>query len=429
MIEIKKENQSLKVFSPYDEDLKEAIGSLPRSQRRWDGKAWIVDLHDPNQIPNEETNLEFIRRVCNECAARRNWKVYDSTAASSSQIESQKLDDIESALKAQIDAICEVLPKLPKGILKLVRWDSKKLRLQLTRFLDDKNLFDELYRASQEAFKIQAIGSFDAKQSFGFAFDIENHPRTIEALLSLEKVEYLKKHEATIKKLLSTGLVRLVNSQGVNLIGISIDSIDLSEINYTAQSWELAVVGKNIYWVADTEKFVKAWLEEDRYNVISVGGIVGHITQRASSLVQILRQWELGSWFEEWSTESLLSEDFKHCGNGWNEWQWSHPADKIIGHLKKFPNGLKPFIGDRTDELVDRLCQRKQELAEAKKESARNDAPSLAAMQLRDKYPSKAKLIEFAQKRIPIKKSWTIDRILSELCADRDFCLEIIGLN
>ncbi|NJK70388.1 MAG: hypothetical protein HC941_31240 [Microcoleus sp. SU_5_3] len=203
----------------------------------------------------------------------------------------------------------------------------------------------------------------------------------------------------------------------------------MSEINYTAQSWELAVVGKNIYWVADTEKFVKAWLEEDRYNVISVGGIVGHITQRASSLVQILRQWELGSWFEEWSTESLLSEDFKHCGNGWNEWQWSHPADKIIGHLKKFPNGLKPFIGDRTDELVDRLCQRKQELAEAKKESARNDAPSLAAMQLRDKYPSKAKLIEFAQKRIPIKKSWTIDRILSELCADRDFCLEIIGLN
>ncbi|NJK70389.1 MAG: hypothetical protein HC941_31245 [Microcoleus sp. SU_5_3] len=107
---------------------------MPRSQRRWDGKAWIVDLHDPNQIPNEETNLEFIRRVCNECAARRNWKVYDSTAASSSQIESQKLDDIESALKAQIDAICEVLPKLPKGILKLVRWDSKKLRLQLTRF-------------------------------------------------------------------------------------------------------------------------------------------------------------------------------------------------------------------------------------------------------------------------------------------------------
>lgn len=430
MIEIKRDGTSLRITFPYDAELKDEIYALDKSQRRWDGSSWLVLENDPNQQPGEETNLKFVRRVTNECASRRNWKVYDLTMASSTQIEEQKLADKQTELELRVKAIVSVLPRLPKNSLKMVRWGSSTIRLQLTQFLDDKPLFDELYRDSQNVFKVQAVASFDAKQSFGFAFDLDNHPDVIEALLKIEGIQYFKKYDnVQIEKALPSGLIRLVNSQGTALLGIPIDSVDMSEIDYTSQAWEVAQLDSKTYWVTETEKFIRAWLEERHYNIASVGGVIRHITERRSStLADIIRQWELEDWFGQWSQSLLLSEDFTYSCGGWNALQWNHPSDSLTRHLKRFgSDSLHSLIPDY-DQLVDRLNQRKRDLVAERKEADRRNAPHLARGVLLRKYPTKTKLTEFASKRITVKKSWTIDRILAELCADQEFCLNIIGL-
>ena len=429
MIEIARDGAYLKITSTYDKELKDEISCLDKPQRRWDGTSWLVLENDPSQQPEQETNLEFVRRVVNECATRRNWKVYDLTLASPRQIAKQKLADKQTELESRVEKIIGVLPKLPKNSLKMVRWGDKTIRLQLTKFLDDKQLFDELYRASHNAFKVQMLASFDAKQSFGFAFDIDNHPDVIEALLNIENIQYLNKHDnVQIEKALPSGLVRLINSQGIALMGIPIESVDMSEIDYFSQSWEVAKLDSTIYWVAETEKFIRAWLEEHHYNIVSVGGVIGHIMPKSSTLATILRQWELEDWFAEWSQSLLLSEKFTHSMRGWDEFQWNHPSDPLTSHLKRFhSDGLHSLIPE-CDRLVNRVAEFKRELAAQQRELDRKDAPRLAERILRDKYPTKTKLIGFASKRIAVKKSWTIDRILDELCSDREFCLNIIGL-
>ncbi|MEG3880184.1 hypothetical protein QT972_22750 [Microcoleus sp. herbarium7] len=422
MIELKRENSYIKIVSPYDDELKSSISDLDKSERKWDGKCWLV----------VESKLDWIRELAQECAERRGWTVRDYTnLRSDAEISERQNLDNEKESRDRVHAIIELFPLLPKRILKLVRWNNSTIRLQLTRLLDDKALFDRLYRASQSAFKVQAIASFDPKQSFGFAFDIDNHPDVIEALLKLE-VEYLKKHSVSTVKQLARNAFWLTNTEGVELIGLKIEDIDLSDINHTSQSWELAVTGDTVYWVAETERFITAWVSEDSYRIMSAGGAIAHcIPKDSAALVSIIKQWELETWFSSWSRQLLLSEGFKHSGKGWAEWEWNHPSDELIRHLKKFKgdHGVQPFIGIDCSTLVNRIETCKQELARLKKEDARSKANTLAGFKLREKYDTKAKLLKLAESRqVEIKKSWTVDRIIDAICSDRQYCLKVLGL-
>jgi len=193
-LELRRHEEWLTVKTPgFDEEIKDEIKALPAVQRAWEKPLWKIQEIDPDQALGAETNLQFARRVCQECCDRRGWTLLDYTADSPAGIAQQKADAVENWQESHVKAVLTVLPKLPASALKLVAWGDQDLEVQLMAFLDDSALFSELKNASLEMWKPAMLcPSVDPKRSFNFTFRFATDPRIIRALMTVPYVDYLE---------------------------------------------------------------------------------------------------------------------------------------------------------------------------------------------------------------------------------------------
>jgi len=431
----------LLIECPYDEDLVDEIkdGIENWRQREWTGTAWAILKDDPNQQADQETNLEFVRRIAQECCDRRGWMLADYTAHSQAEIAQAKQQTEAELLEAHVAAILAVLPKLPPYSLRLSRWGTT-LKFQLARYLSDDeggyDLFMELKRACVDAWKPSLIVMGDAKMHSGFVFEMSDDPRIIRALMQCRGVEYLKVFQLQMVESFGDGTAHLVDADGSLWLGCDYSQVDMSQIDFDSQAWKVAEVDGVIYWVDRASDFVNAWLLDSPYSILFRVFFPKH-----SRIASLIEEFHLEQWFQQWA-QSLLaitdvsipynsSDPVSKCRSHF----WSHPADILIDHIKRFSGyggetvqeliGLSPDVFQARCLEIDGLKQAKaaENLADV-----RARARAIVASSLEAKH-DKAALLKLAEKQnVQVKKTWTKSKV-AEAIATQEYAENYLGLD
>ena len=243
------EKTKIGIFTPYDEDLLQDIHQIPSSERDWNGqkKVWIIDIK----------HLEYVHNICYKAAEEKNWTIQNFIDRSKAEIQQQITDDLTLEIENHIKAVGEVLPKLPQRCLQLVRWTKDRLQLQLQYHLGDSNLdlFQDLYNASLKAWKPKAIASWNQKLESGFVFEFAADPRIIRELQKYQ-IRYLETVSLSPLTIFDEEIAHLTTNDGEVFLGIQYEVADMDSISMNAQSWEIAVVNKVIYWVIFSQQIL-----------------------------------------------------------------------------------------------------------------------------------------------------------------------------
>jgi hypothetical protein len=407
-ITLKITDNSIQIESPYDARLVDDIKALDKDLRKYiDGK-WICKLEDPNQKPDEETNLEYLRKICQGCADRQSWIFSDYSAKSDRDIKAHQQQAAAENLEQHIVKFLLILEELPLGSLKLIRWGSTTLELQLENYLgedeDGYNLFMRLKKASMDAFKPLALASFDFKMTRGFVFQVANDPRIVRKLLKVNARYLIDRSHLQISQVFDDGIAHFISSDKIRWTGVKIELYQTTENNYTAESWEICALDDSIYYVCDNQKIVGSFLGQSNYSVLGFGGSFRHIAPRDAELPKVIEELHLTQWFEKWAI-SLLGSNLEkgHRYKGFKIGDYDHPANNLIEYYSKFKqrSGLDP---EQMQLAIDRI--------EAMKTIAANSAIAEAkataivdVVNLLDRY-TRIELLAIAQKyNISVKKS------------------------
>ena len=406
------------VKAPYDQDLINGIKIINSKQREWlpSSGEWKISVIDPDQEPDQMSNLEHLQKICSECSQRHYWKFSDYTSKSQAEVQHEK----ELSKEEQIEKLLVVLAKLPNGSLKLVRWNSNSLQLQLNQYLGDseeaRELFMQLFRASNEAHKTDLLLSTEQRGSFGFVFTIHYNDRIIRALLDKHTQFLADRRDLKLKEFFEDRVAHFEDHSQQLWIGVEISSSDMGSINWESRNWELSEHDSNLYWVVLAEAYVNAWVREPAFDISYFGGNFGIINHRDPSLKDKVKIFHLEYWFENYlNTLKALPILANSHGRPWiySASNYSHPLDVF-----------SIFIASEIRLILE---EQKKEAARQAIAKDKEDAQSIAIGILQYKY-AKDELIKQYGNAYQLKKSWNKQRILEEICSDQQFCEKLIGL-
>ncbi|MBD2503957.1 hypothetical protein [Anabaena azotica] len=411
-IELRIQGNSIVIKAPFDRNLIEDIKVIPKTQRRWADPEWILALIDPNQQPDQETNLEYLIRVCRENAKRLGWRFVDYSASSEAEIKADKAKSTEEL----IDEFLAVVDELPNGALKLIRWFRDRLQLQLNYYLSEEvggyDLFMRLYNASQEAFKLGLMMSGESRADWGFVFNIPYRDRVIRKL-GEKNTTFIKYHHDLVPVRQFDDRVVHFHKGEEHYFGIPMSECDPSEINWQSQSWELFDIGNTVYWVCETKKFVDAWAMASKYSVAHFGGNFGLVYERPEQLSNRVTLFHLEEWLE--AHIQKLAEMPPVCRSAapwkYRAGAWGHPLDHYFD---------KGVVQPQIRELIE---SQKVIKAQEAVDSDRANAIELAKAKLRGY--TKAELLKKYSSFL--KSSWDKERILSTICT-QEFAEKILEL-
>jgi hypothetical protein len=433
-ITLKITDNSIQIESPYDAELVDDIKGLDRTQRKYVEGKWICVLEDPNQRPEEQTNLEYLQEICQQCADRQGWIFSDYTVKSDQNIQAQKQEAIAESLEQHVIKFLAVLEELPSGSLKLIRWGSTTLEVQLENYLGEDEdgyiLFMRLKNASSGAFKPLALASFDFKMTRGFVFKVANDPRIVRKLLKMNTRYLVDRSDLQISQVFDDGTAHFTNNDGKQWVGVAIKLCKTTENNYSAQSWEVYADENSIYYVCNNEKIVENYLGQSSYSIVGFGGSFGHIAPRDAELPKMIEELHLIQWFENWAT-NLLGSDLKkgHRYKGFKIKDYDHPANNLIEYYSKFKqrSGLDP---EQMQFAIDQIEAMKFAAANSAIANAKTTA-IVDAVNLLNRY-TKIELLVIAQKyNISVKKSAAKPAIIVIIgeAISQDVAEDILKLN
>ncbi|NJR31741.1 MAG: hypothetical protein HC778_01225 [Chamaesiphon sp. CSU_1_12] len=418
-IALKIENNSITIESPYDAQLVDNIKDLPTGQRKYvDGK-WVCNLIDPHQKEDEENNLEYLRRICQQSANLNSWQFHDYSSKTNDEIIEDKQQAAHTASERHVANFLAVMDELPSESLKLIRWD-KIIELQLDTYLGEDEagyeLFMRLKKASLDTFKPTILGSFDSKMTAGFVFKVANDERIIRRLLPNNTRYLVDRSSLRITQKFEDSVVHLADENNACWVGVLINNTDMRDRNFSAQSWEICATPDLIYCVCKTEKLVAAWLHQSSRNIVGFGGSFAHITQAAAELPAIVENLHLIEWFESWATD-LLNREISpgHKYRGFKPCEYAHPADELIDYYHRFKDRSGLSV-DKMSIAIANIEAKKQAAANATLEKARKTAIA-DAIALLDRY-TKTELVDLSSKYgIVIKKSATKSVLVQSISA------------
>lgn len=445
-IKLTRQGKHLIIASPYDETLVENIKVLHWKQREFNRQdnTWIILEDDPEQSPDEATNLEYIRRICQEAAERRGWQFNDYTAQSTEQIEQKLAQKTDELKEEHIKAICQVLPKLPRRALKLIRWDDDSLSLQLNYYLGENDegqaLWQELKEACTKVWRHRIFcPAFEAKAHCGFVFEISSDDRVVQTLVACQ-IDNLNIYQLSQIQMFPDGIKHFQDTKGNLWVGKNYTEISMSDLNNDVRPWELTQTDEGLYWVTNADKTLAELLSESRPYPVHMGGNYGIFFYRNAQLPQFIAYFHLESWFKEWAIAVLNSSELSAPYSNWqlliSPDGYNHCADDLMRFLNRFM-GTKEgeFILELLEISSLQLLEYKNKIQRLKEEKASEayqeilrKAPDLASQKLNLK--TKAELLKLAEKhQIPLKKSWTKAIIIASFVKDFSLCKELIGLN
>lgn len=419
------------VSFPYHKELINNIKTLPTQARSYDPerKEWIIDIADP-------TILEKLRGFCQNAAD----EMTDCTFIDQTKLPQAKAKALEAKIdeeekEAAIQLFIETMKSLPPYRLKLVRWAGDRLWFQM-KWLGEgfSDSFHALKKASFKSWKRGLVTSLDQKMDSGFIFEVVADQRIIDALVEV-KVEFVSIHKFDEWVLVRDSLFHCKKGEK-DYIAVKHQAIDLSDLTFRPDLFEISKVDGDICWVCETLKYVTSWLKEPNYAKTSIGGFIGFFIPVESGLPGILRDLKLEGWFCNWAKHILESPNVEQKGArySWHIWspgEFSHDADVLIEYIKKFPDtAIKDLIGSSFYLNASRINTLKYQAAEKKNSEREANIRDVAKDYLSWKYPSKVKLVEYAQKQgVALKKSWTKEKILDSLTEDKLKCFELLEQN
>lgn len=426
----------LLINCPYDAELIEEIKGLNWQQREWDGKNWAILKDEEDQQSGQETNLEFVRRITKECAERRGWLLADYTAGTKAEAEKEVEAKEAELLENHIAAVESALSNLPPYSLRLIRW-GKTLKLQLTQYLGDTHyrLFKELYDACTKVWKPQVLASFDPKMQTGFVFEVANDERVIRALMRCKGVEYLKVRDLEALQIFDDGVSHLRNEQGDRFIGLSLAKVDMSELNFESQTWQVASVNDDICWVDSFFTYIASWLEEKDYSVF-----YRVCVPKQSSITSIITFFHLEKWFKEWAQSTLATDKLQQSYFGdlkakTHKSFWQHPADKLISHINRFGSRggeqiitLIGFTSKEWQERIFEIEELRSAYAVLHLQELKSKARELVINRLISCKDKKGLLQLAARESVAVKKSWVKEAIASEI-VDQEYAEKELEIN
>ena len=417
---------------PYHKELINNVKILPKQARSYDPerKEWIIDIADP-------IILEKLRRFCQDAADEMTDCTFiDQTILPEAKAKALEAKIDEEEKEAAIQLFIETMKSLPPYSLKLVRWAGDRLWFQM-KWLGEEfsDSFHSLKKASFKSWKRGLVTSLDQKMDSGFIFEVVADQRIIDALVEV-KVEFVSIHKFDEWVLVRDSLFHCKKGEK-DYIAVKHQAIDLSDLTFRHDLFEISKVDGNICWVCETLKYVTSWLKEPNYAKTSIGGFIGFFIPVESGLPGILRDLKLEEWFCNWAKQILDSPSVEPRGTrySWHTWsahEFSHDADILIEYLKKFPESdIKNLIGiDFYNAKANQINQLKTNAAESKNAEKIANIKNIAEEYLYWKYSSKQKLIEYAEKQgLKPKKSWTKEKIINLLTEDKLKCFELLEQN
>ena len=420
------------VSFPYHKKLVDNIKTLPLQVRSYnpERKEWIVDIED-------RTILEQLREFCQNAAD----EIADCTFIDQTILPQKEAKALEAKIdkeerESAIQMFIETMKSLPPYSLKLVRWATDRLWFQMKWLGEDfRSSFAKLRESSQRTWKRGMVSSFDEKMNQGFVFEVIADFRIISALIET-KVEFVKVHELDKWFLVQDSLFHCKKGND-DYIAVNYQKIDLTDLTFRPELFEISLYQGKVYWVCNTLSYIKSWLKEPAYIKTSIGGFIGYFIPTESGLPGVLRDLKLEEWFCNWAKHTLESPVIQPAGtryswHTWSAYEFNHDADILIEYLKKFPeSGIKNLIGtDFYDFKVNQINQLKSDAAEGKNVEKVANIKDVAEEYLYWKYPSKQKLIEYAEKQgLKPKKSWTKEKIVDLLTDSEVKCFELLEQN
>lgn len=434
-ITLKIQGDRIIIESPYDADLVENIKVLDWKQRKYEGGKWVCFLNDPDQQPDQRTNLQYLRDICAECAETRGWTFLDYSAKTQEQITYEKAEANRVSHEAHVQAFLTVLTKLPARSLKLIRWYDKTLKIQLEQYLgeDSYDLFMELKRASLNAYKPIMLANFDYKMTRGFVFEIANDPLLVRALLAFGTIYLKDRSNLKLTQKFEDHTAHFEDESGAKWVGIPVLEVDLSHNNFDSQSWEICDIGEALYAVTHAKEFIDSWMGQRSWNAVGFGGAFAVCTAATAELPKFVEDLHLQDWFEDYANNLLNSETLKGTNRGMvrKPWEYQHPADRLITYYKNFGDrsGLNK---EQMESAIARIDALKQATAEADTKAAIANAKAKAIDTINLDGYTKPELVELANKySFAIKKSAAKPVIVAAIVSQltQEIAENILGLD
>lgn len=436
------------VAFPFDRELVDALkAAIPAPDRQYQApntppQTWLIRL----------PHLEEVRGLITEYAERMAWRVEDYTLRSAADIKAEQQAEAEAAHEAHVAAMLTVLPKLPPQALALTRWGGQFLTLSIDRFIEDRELFMELLRASLEGYKPGMWMSFDAKAHLGFALKVSADERIVRALCALcqpdTEIYFGGVKNLRVKALMPTAffendtVAHFTDPQGRAWVGSKYQVTAMSALDFSYRPWPVTVLPQGIYCVAECASMFRDWLSDDAYGKAYFGGSFGVFYEKPSQVARIALGLHVEDWLRAWLLECAASEQVtigQYANQrGWAHYDYAHPADDFLRHFGQVTVTASIMRGADLLELVGwqvadvahaqaRVRALKEQAAANARALARAQAGVLATPKLAKM--SKGELTALAEKHgLSLKKSAKKDALIATLAANQNVAEAVIGL-
>jgi hypothetical protein len=437
--EIRQEGKFLFLKIPYlAQFLEELKDIIPSEDRAWEKPLWKVRV----------AYLTQIRKIVYGLGKQEDWEVYDLTAETEEELHAHQREVEQQEIEGHVAAICTVLNKLPRRALRLVSWKEGILDLELSRFLDDKELFLELAQASLHSYRPSILFG-GSKREGTQTFLFKEEPRILRALCtyagSLTPTQ--NRFASDVEHLVvRTGLfllhrfddmiVHLESVEHVLWVGIPYQRI-LDDLTYARDHWEVQWIEDTLYRLFPVEETLEKLLAvaESQYVNPGVGFAVAQ--RHPSQVAQVVAFMHIGAWFREWGNARVqsmtLTQRFRDDTPCWHTHDWEHPADLLLSHLSWTRSGgptMALLLGWTQDDIpvfrqrIRALKEQKvaQVLEEMVTHAAELALPLLEARTISD-------LLALGERHtLELRKSWSKAKIVGVLNTYTPINEEILGL-
>lgn len=393
---------------------------IPEKARDWHPRlsAWLF----------RRTHLDVIRQLVAQHAEAEGWRVLDTTVLPKEQaaLALQKMD--QQKLDAHIAAALDVLSKLPANVLELAGWLQEVIILDVNEYLEEA-LFTAFIAAGYPDRKYAALPYISTQNSKTVRVIFANNARIVSELLS-RQIQYLSlQSNLSPVATFDDGVIHWHDHGGTLWFGAPyMQALEKQEhthaITRPGETYRVVVHEGQIYLVASAEEYIQSF--NTWGNNPFVSDIEGRKASNPMTLSASLHRWHLEAWFIDWAHQvvenSICTPYSKPHFHRWfweNANYWIHPAQSLIGLLHYSHEEETQEILGWPDAYVqaqhERIKQIKAQHARDYLQYCREHATELAAPELRSK-KSKDDLLQLGEQYdIPLRKSWTNQRMIEVL--------------
>ncbi len=428
---LKQQSDRIHLQFDWDEELKSEINALSNDDREW---------HNPYHVSFPVDCVDIVRSFSQKIAARNSWEFYDLITNSDEALADQKALANSRKHHRKTAAFIELLEKFEPRAFKLCAWKKETILLQLTRFLDDSDLFKQIQAASLHTEKLILDDSKNPRLNRGWVFEVPRSQLLIRALLE-KKTSLLSWEQNLIPypqgqepfEEVTTGVCHFYKEGSSELwVGINLAKVPSAAINSISSnvSWHLVESeSENWYWVGEIDRILADIFKDTRFYADGLSYIV------ARNIPQAIEELGLSKYIAQYiemrvsspvepkipvygrspNSQLYVTQGYRHELDDFLQW-WHKQSQST---QSAFGEGLSWNIHS-VNAILSEIENSKQKSAFNERQRVRDQADCIAQPLLHGL--EKQQLLDLAmQHEITIRKSWTKDKLREAIASSSKF--------